>query len=585
MIRDVLGPLIRPHRGRIALALLFNVIVGAATAFQNVAPGYLFDWVIRPAELTRGERIGRLLALALAYLVAAIFFRSTFWHISLRLFARVRERCVRDLRAMFFRRVNRLCVRFHLRHNSGELFSYLFGSPLAQVQQYYHQFTMLVPSQGLTICITLFWLGAWDLPMTLVLGLTLLAWGFMMQHAQRSMRRLHQAFQSVEKDVIGQVSDLLRGSSAVKLHAIEEQVSQDFDEQAERISEHSYWRDVRGHQQYMKQEGIGFVGFAVLMIVGAVRYLDGELTEGALLAYLTSFLALQGPVSTLFQVAMLRGSAMAGLERICAVLKTSTSVPDPAGTPKPVPARGDIELDRVTFSYEPGRPVLRELSVRIPYGQSVALVGASGSGKSTLAQLLLRLYDPDTGAVRIGGVDLREVAGSDLRRKFGVVPQNPFIFNTTVRDNLRVVRDDATEAEIRRACEQARAWEFITKLPQGLDTPVGEGGATLSGGQRQRLAIARAILADPAYFIFDEATSALDTVSEEAIREATASLVRGRTAIFIAHRLSTVRHCDRILVLDAGRLVQDGTFAELIARPGIFQNLASTGAGLRQRTA
>jgi ABC-type multidrug transport system fused ATPase/permease subunit len=217
--------------------------------------------------------------------------------------------------------------------------------------------------------------------------------------------------------------------------------------------------------------------------------------------------------------------------------------------------------------------VLRGFSLRIPYGQKVAFVGPSGAGKSTISQLLLRLYDPEAGSISLGGVGLRPFSGPELRRRCGVVPQDPFLFRTSVRDNLRVARPDADEAAIRRACEMANAWEFVGKLPQGLDTRVGEGGSNLSGGQRQRLAVARALLADPPFFIFDEATSALDTVSESLIQDALEKNLAGRTAIFIAHRLATVKGCDRIVVIDAGQVAQDGTYDQLVEREGLFKEL------------
>jgi ABC-type multidrug transport system fused ATPase/permease subunit len=225
--------------------------------------------------------------------------------------------------------------------------------------------------------------------------------------------------------------------------------------------------------------------------------------------------------------------------------------------------------------------VLRNLTLTIPRGQRIALVGPSGAGKSTLAQLLLRLYDPQSGIVRMGGIDLRKFEASDLRKAFGVVPQDPFIFRTTMRDNVRVARPDASDDAIRRACELANAWEFIAKLPGGLDASVGEGGSSLSGGQRQRLAIARALLSEPECFIFDEATSALDTLSEQLIQEALEKNLSGRTVIFIAHRLATVKNCDRLLVIADGRVAQDGTYDQLVSQPGMFQDLVH-GQSLRE---
>lgn len=185
----------------------------------------------------------------------------------------------------------------------------------------------------------------------------------------------------------------------------------------------------------------------------------------------------------------------------------------------------------------------------------------------------MRRYDPQKGRITLDGVDLTHLAGADLRRRFGVVPQDPFVFRTSIRDNLRVARHDASEADMQEALQRSNAWEFVSRLERGLDTPVGEGGSTLSGGQRQRLAIARALLADPPFFIFDEATSALDTESERLIQATLENELGEATAIFIAHRLSTVRNCDRILVVDDGRIIQDGSFDELVTAPGLFATL------------
>jgi ABC-type multidrug transport system fused ATPase/permease subunit len=259
------------------------------------------------------------------------------------------------------------------------------------------------------------------------------------------------------------------------------------------------------------------------------------------------------------------------------VLKTETTTPDPMPEEhRTFPAHATLALSRVTFAYTPGQPVLKNVSVVIPFGQRVAFVGPSGSGKTTLTKLFLRLYDPDEGSVRIGGIDLRRARSTDVRRRFGVVPQDPYFFATTVRENLLIMRPDANQRDCEQVCELANAWEFIREWPEGLDTPIGEGGARLSGGQRQRIAIARALLHNPDFLLFDEATSALDVVSERLVNEALERVLIGRTAIFIAHRLSTVKNCDRVLVIERGQIVQDGTFSDLSERAGLFRKMVET---------
>jgi ABC-type multidrug transport system fused ATPase/permease subunit len=245
-----------------------------------------------------------------------------------------------------------------------------------------------------------------------------------------------------------------------------------------------------------------------------------------------------------------------------------------------------LELDRVTFAYTPGRPVLREVSAVIPAGRTVALVGRSGSGKTTLANLLLRFYDPDSGAIRFDGVDLRDLPLRPYRAHWGVVLQDPYLFDTTIAANMRYAKPDATDDEIRRVLVQARAWDFVQDFADGLQHRVGEAGSQLSGGQRQRLAIARCMLLPSRFVILDEATSALDAESEILVKNSMEALFKGRTVFIIAHRLSTIRSADRVLVMDGGRLVEEGTFDELLACQGVFHHLyrlATTEDSLQHR--
>jgi ATP-binding cassette subfamily B protein len=585
---SLLWPHLRKYKWLVIGAFVFNAAHGIAITFQTVMPKYLIDWVLTPTDITSHQRWVRLMELTLFYMFASVVARMLVWHIGYRMFTYVRERVLFGLRAQFFRHVNHLCLRFHIRNQSGELFSYLFGTPLAQVQAYFQLLTFNASGSMVIIISTLIWLGAWDWILSLVLLLTVLSTVALMKSTRMRIQSLFKDFQKTETTVTGYVADLLRGSRDVKLYAMEKKVAEDFDTQVWEVGRKSYERDVRSHLQYMKQETMGYASFAALCVACAWRYTYDQghvaeghrLTLGDIMAYITAFNSLQGAMTQLFQLSTQKGAAQAGLDRINAVLRTASTTPEPSSIAATVPERGDVDLQNVTFGYTLDRPVLKGVNLHIPYGQKVALVGPSGAGKSTVTQLLLRLYDPDQGVVRLGGVDLRRCSGPDVRQRFGVVPQDPFIFRTTLRDNLCVARPAATLAEMQHACERANAWEFIQKLPERLETRVGEGGSSLSGGQRQRLAIARALLADPDYFIFDEATSALDTVSEHLVQQAMENSIGGRTALIIAHRLATVKNCDRILVADGGRIAQDGTYDQLVSEPGIFRDLVA-GQALR----
>jgi ABC-type multidrug transport system fused ATPase/permease subunit len=567
-----LGPQLRPYWRLLTVAFILNAGHGVAVTFQNLTPKYLIDDIVSP-DIPLEERGRRLAVLMGIYLVVSLVFRMGFWHVSFRMFTGVREKILLRLRARFYRHINSLCLRFHGRHNSGELFSYLFGSPLGQMQQFMHQTALFGPGMAAVLVSSLAALLMWDTVMTVVVAASVFCSVWLMKQARHKIHGYHSEFQNTESQVSGRVADLIRGTREIKLYAAEGIVGRDFKTQAASISQKSIWRDVKSHIEWMKQEGAGYVFFVLVCSVGAWRCLDGHISEGELVGYLISYSGLQGPLQQLYQIVTLYGSAEATFSRMNAVLETPSTTPDPPSAEvREMPGSGEIVFERVEFRYA-AKAILNGISFTIPYGQKVAFVGPSGAGKTTISQLMLRLYDPSAGSIAVGGVCLEKCRGAEVRKRFGVVPQSPYFFQTTLRENLQLVRPDADDAMIRRACEMANAWDFIEQLPQGLDSVIGEGGANLSGGQRQRLAIARVLLLDPPFLIFDEATSALDTVSERLIQESLERNLSGKTAVFIAHRLATIQSCDRILVLDQGRLIQDGTYAELAGQPGLFRSM------------
>jgi len=580
-----------PYRIQLFIAAICSMAVGIAVPLQmQFTVKWVIDSTTEAASANNGDlaEAEKHMFRAMAFVGLFIFlsfFRITVWIIGYRRALASIEWVLCQLRVSFFRHVQRLCFRFHDQVSSGELFNYIMGSPINMIKQFLQQFCMTVPYQVVGWFFSVGLLASFNWRMTVITVLAVVAVVFLNYRSRRIIREVSSDFMKTESDASRFIADMLRGRRAVKTYAMEDRVNDIFSYQAGEIRDRSYNLAKRQQIEFVKPEGVQYIGLALILLAGAYFMVYENMTTGTFTAFVLSFNMLMQPLLQVLRLNLIRANAETGLDRIMRVMKVGMTTPEKGPSEQVDPNRqaeltkgsseAGIIFDNVRFSYqqENQAPVLEDCYCEISENESVALVGPSGSGKTTFISLLLRFYDPQKGEILLNNVDLRDYGLRELRAQFGAVPQDPFIFQATLKDNLCVTNSEASEEDIKHAMEMACMNDFVEELPEGINTWLGESGANLSGGQRQRLAIARAILAKPRYFIFDEATSALDNVSELRIQTAMEGLMRNHTSLIIAHRLSTIRNVDRILVFKKGRIVQRGTYNELAGVKGPFSEM------------
>jgi subfamily B ATP-binding cassette protein MsbA len=562
-----LAPYLRPHVGPLAIALVCLVVAAAA--------GLVFPSVVRElldAAFREGSR-SRLDRMALG-LVVVFAVQGVMNYVQVRLLSSTAERVLARLREALFAHLVRLSPGFFTERRTGELTSRL-SSDLTLLQSVMNTWISEFTRQVLFLVGGVVLLTLTDPTLTLTtLAVAPVIVGVAIVFA-RMLRRASTGVQDRVAEANGLADEVFGQIRTVQSFVREAEETRRYQAQLGGVVDAAVAK-ARIRALFFGVVGfVAFTGVAAVLWMGGRRVLDGTLTAGALVAFLFYAFFIAAAVGSLASLFGNFQEAIGAAQRVFELLDTQPTVAEPARPARLArPVRGAVALEDVRFRYDDALPeVLHGVTLRAAPGEVVALVGRSGAGKTTIASLLPRFWDVTGGRVTLDGHDVRELAFADLRGAIGVVPQEPALFSGSVRDNIALARPDATDAEIEAASRAAHAHEFVERLPQGYATPVGERGVKLSGGQRQRIAIARVFLKDPAVVVLDEATSSLDTESERLVEEALEELLQGRTTLIIAHRLSTVRRADRVVVLDQGRVVEEGTHAELLAHGGTYAAL------------
>ena len=558
-----LRTMLAPHRARVLLVVALAVIEAVATQAGPLLTQIGIDeGVLRGSFGTLG-------------IVTAVFFAAVLVHLAAgrartALGGRLGERLMYELRVRVFTHFQRLSLNFYTSERAGVLMSRM-TSDVEALTMLLQEGLVTMVVQGLTLAVitgVLFYLHVplaaltvgVVVPVTIVLSL------WFRRATETGYNRVRDRIAAVLADL----SESLAGIRTITAYNRRDRnIAQHRREVADHEDANVYTTRVSSVYA-AAAEGIGIVGQAVVIGVGGWLVMDGRLTIGELTAfalYLTAFFAPIAQLVVLYNAYQQGQSATAKLREL---LEQAPDVPEAPDAVALGPIEGRITFEGVSFSYRAGEQVLTGVDLDVPAGGSLSIVGATGAGKSTIAKLAVRFYDPDEGTVRIDGTDLRTVQMESLRRQFGVVPQEPFLFNRSIGDNVRFARPDAGDDEVAEACRVVGLDSLIDSLPDGLDTPCHERGASLSAGERQLLALARAFLARPRVLILDEATSNLDLRSEAQVEQALDAVLEGRTAVIVAHRLATAMRADRIAVVDNGTIAEIGSHDELVAAGGLY---------------
>lgn len=556
---------VRPYMGRMTAAVVCIVLAAGG----NLAVPWIIKDVIDQVLINKDMVMLNIIA---AGILLIFFLRGIFFFGQTYLMSYIGQRVIIDIREAVYRQLQRLSLGYFDKRQTGAIMSSVTNDVSALQSALVESMVELVTEAMILVGSlgAMFFLH-WKLSL-----LTLITMPLVLQAINTFGKKLRQAgrvLQARTADITAILQETISGIRVIKSFARE-------DYETNRFKQENFFnfRAQMKTSQLLATltpviEFLSAIGVTVIIWYGGMEVINGNLTSGALIAFLIYVVNLSNPVKRLSKVYGNIQKSLAAAERVFDILDTEPDIKDMPGAVDLPVVEGHVALQQVSFAYSSGQYALREVSLEVKPGQTVAIVGPSGAGKTTIANLLPRFYEVTEGRILVDGKDIRTVTMQSLRQQIGIVPQETVLFNGTVYDNILYGRLDATEAEVVAAAKAANAHSFIDKMPDKYQTQIGERGAKLSGGQRQRISIARAILKDPRILVLDEATSALDTESEKLVQQALDKLMIGRTSFVIAHRLSTVQRADMIVVLDKGRIVEQGTHNELLASGGLYSTL------------
>ncbi|MEL4307652.1 ABC transporter ATP-binding protein [Joostella sp. CR20] len=484
----------------------------------------------------------------------------------------LRNGVLKDIRSTMYNKIVSLPLSFYSEKKKGDTISRMSGD-VEEVRNSILSVLEMIVREPLTILFSLIFMFVFSIKLTLFVFIFIPIAGFIISKIGKSLKKKSIKVQQEQGTFLSILEETMSGLRVIKAFTAEDTFNQRFSASNERY--YKYSNSVLNRQNLASpmSELLGIVVIAILLVFGGyLVFIDQSMQASFFLGYIMLAYNILTPAKTISKASysLKRGNGAA--ERILELLETESSIKDIPNAIEKTSFDSAIDIKNISFKYE-DELVLKEFNLSIPKGNTVALVGQSGSGKSTIANLVTRFYDVNNGSIDIDNINIKDIAIKNLRSLMGIVTQDSILFNDTVANNIRIGKPDATQEEIEAAAKIANAYEFITELPDGFNTNIGDAGGKLSGGQKQRLSIARAVLKNPPIMILDEATSALDTESEKLVQVALENMMKNRTSIVIAHRLSTIQNADTIVVMQKGEIVEQGTHQELLERKGVYQKL------------